>query len=99
MRGGLVEEDNIETVSLVLAKLLEKDGEAGSIEAGQFPPEGVSRGGLHGRIQPVLLIEGLDDLDRLDAIGRQPPVERQVETQARFILAEEPYGLVGRLPP
>ena len=40
-----------------------------------------------------------DDLERLHAVACEPPVEGQVQAQATFILAEDPPGLVGRLPP
>ena len=95
MRRRLVQENNIETLSIVLAELLQKDAEAVRIEARQLPPEGVPRRGLHGGIEPIRLIQGLDDLERLHAVARQPPVQGQVQAQARFILTEDPYGLVG----
>jgi hypothetical protein len=33
-------------------------------------------------------------LDRFHPVARQPTVERQVQTQARCILAEDAHGLV-----
>ena len=99
MCRGLVQEDDIEAVAIVLAQLLQKDGEAVGIEAGPLPPEGVAGGGLYSGIEPVRLVEGLDDLDRLHAVARQPPVQRQLQAQATFILTENPYRLVRRLTP
>lgn len=44
MRGRLVQKDDIETLGIVLPKLLQKDGEAIRIEARQLPPKGRARG-------------------------------------------------------
>lgn len=99
MRRRLVQEEDIEAVGIVVAKLPEKDAEAVRIEARQLPPERVACGGLHGGIEPIIFIQRLNDLDGLHAIAGELTVERQVQTQPTFILAEDPYGLVGRLPP
>ena len=99
MRRGLVQEHHIETLSRVLTERVQKDAEAVRIEARQLPPEGLACGGLHGGREPIRLLQGLDDLDRLYAVARQPPVERQVQAQTTCILAEAPHGLVGRVPP
>ena len=98
MRRGLVKEDNIETRGLVLAKLLEKDTAAGGIEAGQLPPAGVPRGGLHGGIQPVVLIEWLTDLERLAPIPGETTAHRQVKPEPAFVWAEAPHGWRRGLP-
>jgi hypothetical protein len=94
----LVEEHDVETVGLALAKLSQKDAEAGGIEARQLPPEGVPRSRLHRGIEPVILIPGLDHLDGLHALACQSTANGQVEPQPAFILAEEPYGLLRLLP-
>jgi len=95
---SLVEEDDVETLGIVLPKLLEQATEAVGIQARQLPPEGLARRGFNRRIEPVRGIERLDDLEGLHAIPCEPTVEGQVQAQARFILAKEPYSLVGRLP-
>ena len=91
---GLVQEDAIEARALVLGQLLQKDVEAGGVEARQLPPAGVPRGGLPRSRAPVRLLERLDAWDRFHPVARQPTVERQVQTQARFLLAEDAHGLV-----
>jgi hypothetical protein len=98
MRGGLVQKDEVETLSIVLTKLPQKDGKAISIEARQLPPEGLARGRLDSGIEPVILVQRRDNLHWFHPVARQPSVKRQVEAQARFILAEDPHRLVGGLP-
>ena len=94
MRRRLIQEHDIEAVGIVLAKLAEKDGEAGGIEGGQLPPEGLASGRFYRGIQPVILIEGRDDLDRLHPIARESPREGQMPAEPAFILAEDPDGLL-----
>jgi hypothetical protein len=89
----LIEAHDIEAVGLVLAKLPQKDGEAGGIQAGQLPPEGLPSGRFHRGVQPVILIQGLDDLEGLHAIACEPPVDREVQAEPAFILTEDPDGL------
>jgi hypothetical protein len=84
---------------IVLAKLPQEDGEAVGIEAGQLQPEGLPRAGLHCGREPVILVQGRNDLNRLHARAREPTADGQVQTQAAFILTEDPYGSVGFLPP
>ena len=98
MRRGLIQQDNIEALGIVLTELFEKEAEAVGIQARQFPPEGVPRGGLHGRIQPVVLIAGLNDLEWLDSIASETTMDRQVEPEPAFVLAEDPHGLRRGLP-
>jgi hypothetical protein len=98
MGWGLVEEDDIETLGIVLPKLPQKDGEAIGIQARQLPPEGVPRRGFHRGIAPVILVEGLNDLEGLHAVARQPTREGHVQAQTTCILAKHPHGVVGHLP-
>jgi hypothetical protein len=98
MRGSLVQQADIETLRLVLAKLPQKEGEAVSIQAGQLPPEGVASARLHGSIEPVVFIKRLNDLDRLAPIPGETTADRQVEPQPAFVLAEDPHGLRRSLP-
>ena len=99
MGWGLVEEDNIETLGIVLAKLAQKDGEAVGIQPGSCPPEGVPRRRLHRCIEPVEFIQRVHQLPWLRPDPRQPTEERQVETETTFILAEDAHRLVGRVAP
>jgi hypothetical protein len=94
MRRRLIQEHDVETVGIVLTKLAEKDGEAGGIKAGQLPPEGLACGRFHCGVQPVILIQGCDDLNRLHTIAREPPREGQMEAEPAFILAEDPDRLL-----
>jgi hypothetical protein len=98
MRRGLVQQDAMETLGVVLAKLPQKDREAVGIAAGQLSPEGVARRGLHGGIQPGVLIEWRNDLDRLDSIPGETTADRQGETKPAFVLAADPHGLCRGLP-
>ena len=98
MRRGVVQQDEVETRGVVLATLVEKHGEAVGLEAGPLPPAGFARRGFHGGREPLRLVQGLNDLDGLHAIARQPPVERQVQAQTTFIVAEDSHRLVGCLP-
>jgi hypothetical protein len=75
-------------------KLAEKDGEAGGIQAGQLPPEGLARGRFHRGVQPGILVQGRDDLDRLHAIACAPPLEGQRQAEPTCILAEDPDRLL-----
>jgi hypothetical protein len=93
----LIEEDDIATLGIALAKLMEKDSEAVRIQAGQLPPADLPCGRFNGRIKPVILVEGGDNLERLHAIAREPTPERQVQTEPACILAEHPDGLGRRL--
>jgi hypothetical protein len=99
MRGRLLQEDHIEAISIVLAKLAQKDREAVGIQARQLPPEGIACGRLHGGIEPVILVQRRDDLDGLHAEARESPPERQMQAETAFILAEDPHGLSRRLAP
>jgi hypothetical protein len=98
MRRGLIEQDNVQALRIVLPILPQQDGEAVRIEAGQLPPEGLPRGGLHGRIEPVILIQGRDELDRLHAVPREATADGHMQAQATFILAEDPHGSIRLLP-
>jgi hypothetical protein len=50
---GLVQQENVQTPGIVLAKLIQKEAEALGIKARQLPPEGVAGGGFDRRLQPV----------------------------------------------
>jgi hypothetical protein len=63
MGWGLVQQDNVQTLRLVLAKLLQKEVEAVGIEAGPLPPEGVASGGVDRRRPPVRRVQRFDDLE------------------------------------
>jgi hypothetical protein len=95
---SLIQEDNVQPLGIVLTKFVQQEIETVGIEAGPLPPEGVAGGGLDRRRQPIRLVQGLDHLYRLHAVACEPPMDRQVQTEACFILAEDPYRLVGRLP-
>ena len=98
MRWGLIQQNDIETLGIVLTQPPEEDTETVGIQAWQFPPEGVPCGGLHGGIQPVIFIERLHNLERFDPIAGEPTAERQVEPEPAFVLAEDPHGLRRGLP-
>ena len=78
MRRGLVQPDNVATCPLGLATLVQKEAKALGVQVRQFPPEGFPGGGCDRRIQPVGLLEGLDDLDWLHAGAREAVVEGQM---------------------
>jgi hypothetical protein len=98
MRRGLVQQDDVETLRIMLGKFVQKKGKAGGIQAGQFPPKRVARGGFDRGREPVRFVEWLDNLYRFDPAICEPTADGQVEPEATFLLAEEPYRLVGRLP-
>jgi len=99
MRRGLVQQDNVETLPLGLAKLVQKEAKALGVQVRHLPPEGFPGGGFDRRIEPVRLIERLDDLDRLHTVAGEATVQGQVQASTTFILTEHPHGLVGRLSP
>jgi hypothetical protein len=90
MRWSLIEEDKVQTLGLGLPKVPKEDCKAIRIEAGELPLEGLPCGRLHGGREPVIFIQGLDDLARLHVIARQPTVQ----AQAPFVLTKDPHGLV-----
>ena len=89
----------METLRLGLPTLVEQDIAALGVQAGQLPPACLPGGGLDRRTEPVRLLPRLDDLERLDAVAGEPPVQGHVQAQTTFILAEDSHGLGGRLPP
>jgi hypothetical protein len=93
MRWRLIQEQGVEAVGIVLAKLAEKHSETVSIQVEQLPPEGIAGGRVHHGVQQVILVQGLDDLDRLHAIAGEPPGERQMQAELAFSLVEDPDGL------
>jgi hypothetical protein len=62
----------VETLCLVLPKLIAQERAAGSVQAWQLPPAGGARGGVYRCIEPVVCSEGLDDLQGLHTIPRDP---------------------------
>ena len=98
MRGGLVQQDNVQTLCIVLAKLLQKEGEAIGIEAGPLPPEGVAGPGFDGCLQPVRLVQRFDDLEGLHAKAGHAATRREMEAQPAFVMAAPPHRRVRRLP-
>ena len=94
MRWGLVQQDNVETLRLVLAKLLQKEAEAVGIEAGPLPPEGGAARGFDGCVQPVRLVQRVDDLEGLHAKACHAAPRRKLEAQPAFVMAENPHRLV-----
>jgi hypothetical protein len=99
MGWGLVQQDNGQTLRIVLTKLLQKEGEAVGIAAGPLPPEGVAGGGCDCRLQPGRLVQRFDALEGLHAVACAPTVEGHVQAQTTCILAADPHGLVGGWPP
>jgi hypothetical protein len=99
VRRGLVQQDDGETLRLALATLVKKDAAARGVQAGQLLPASLPGGGFDRRREPVRLLQGLDNLDRLHAVAGEPTVEGHVQAQTTCILAEDPHGLVGRVPP
>jgi hypothetical protein len=65
---------------------------------GQLPPAGLPRGGLPGRLEPGILGQGRDALDRLHAVPREATAERPMQAQATGLRAAAPDGLRRRLP-
>ena len=94
MRRSLIEQHHVAARRIVLAEGPQNDGAARGIEAGQRPPEGLAGGRFHRCVQPVILIQGGDDLHRLHTIAREPPREGQRQAEPTFILAEAPDRLL-----
>jgi len=94
MRRRLIQDHDVEAIGIMLTQLAEKDGAADGIQAGQLPPEGLARGRFHRCVQPVILVQGRDDLDRLHALACQPLLEGQMQAEPTFILAEDPDRLL-----
>ena len=99
MRWRLVEEHDVETLRIMVAKLAQQDGEAGGLAARPLPPEGRACGGFDRRLPPVILLEGLDAWHGLHPVAREAAVEGQLETQTTVVWAADPHRLLGRLPP
>ena len=99
MRWGLVQQNNVQTLGIVLAKLVQQETEARGITLGQLPPEGVARGGFDCRRQPGGLVQRLDDLEGLHARARDAATAWEVEAAPAFVLAEDPHRWVRRLTP
>ena len=99
MRGGLVQQDAVQTPGIVLATLVQKETDAVSIEARALPAEGVAGRGCARRLPPVRLVHWGDDLDRLHTVAREPTVAGPGQAQTPCSLAEAPHRLVGGLPP
>jgi hypothetical protein len=99
LRWGLVEEDAMETLGRGLTPRTETATAAVGSKVGHLPPAGLARRGFHGGREPVRFIQGRDDLPWLHARARQPPVAGQVQAQAPCIVAADPHGLLGGLPP
>jgi hypothetical protein len=97
MRWGLRPESNRETLRIVLANPVEKDSDAGGIEARPLPPAGLPQGGLHGGIAPGHLLQGLDALHRRPTVARKPPVAGPVQAQTALVLAADAHRLGRRL--
>src|SRR4029453_1187463 len=98
MGWGLIQQDNVQTLRIVLAKLMQKEVEAVGIEAGPLPPEGGAGGGFGRRIQPVRLVQRFDNLEGLHAKACHAGPGREMEAQPAFVLAENSHRLVRRLP-
>jgi hypothetical protein len=97
MGWRLIKQDNVQALSILLAKWAQKNGEALGVQAGALPPEGLACRWFHRRIEPRGLIKWLDDLRGLHPVARHTVLQGQVEPEATFILAKEPHGLGGHL--
>ena len=76
MGWGVIHDQDVQRLTTLLTEVLQKRLEAGAIECRHLPPAGLARGRFHGRVQPVVLIEGLVRLDWLDALSGQAPGQR-----------------------
>ena len=99
MRWGLVQQDKVQALGIVLAQLVQTKTEARGIKPGHRPPEGVARGGVDCRIQPVCLVQRLDHLEGLHTIARDAATAGEGEAAPAFVLAEDPHRLGRRLTP
>src|SRR4029453_3437153 len=88
MGWGLIQQDNVQTLRLVLAKRMQKEVEAVGIEAGPLPPEGVAGGGFDRRVQPGRLVQRFDALEGLHAKACPAATGREMEAQPAFVVAE-----------
>lgn len=97
MGGGLVQQDQVPTLSLMLAELLPKEVEAVGIEAGPLPPEGGAGGGVPCRLHPVRLGQRCDDLEGLHAKAWHAATGREMEAHPACVVAANPPRLGRRL--
>jgi len=98
MCWGLIEEHDIQTLCIVAPKLPQEGREALRIDGREFPPEGLASGGFDGRIEPIVFIQGLDQLEGLHPAPGEAATGRQMQAQAAFILAEQAHRLRRLLP-
>ena len=94
MGWGLVQQDNVQTLRIVLAKLLQKEGDAVGIEAGPRPPKGVAGGGFDRRLQPVRLVQRCDELEGLHTPAGPAATGREMEAQPAFGVADNAHRVV-----
>mgnify|MGYP007132099767 CR=1 FL=1 len=90
MRGGVVEDQDIETVGIVTAEVLQEGLKTAAIQGGHFQPEGVPGGGFHGGVEPVGLVEGRIGLEGLDPASGEAARLREMESETAFVLKEDP---------
>ena len=91
MRATIVKEQEIQAVRESRREGVDEELEAFRVQIGQFQEEPLAGGGFHGAIDVEPLEGMLDGANRLHATGGEaPPADRQ-ETEAAFVLAEDPY--------
>lgn len=90
MRGGVVEDQDIETVGIVTAEVLQEGLKTAAIQGGHFQPEGVPGGGFHGGVEPIVLVEGRIGLEGLDPASGEAARLREMESETAFVLKEDP---------
>ncbi len=92
MRATVVQEQDVETVSIRLCEGVDKDLEIIGIQVGQFQKEVFATCGCHGTIDVEPLKDVLDGADRLHATCRQPTATDSQQAKAALILTEDPHG-------
>lgn len=84
MSRGVVEHQDIETVGVRLAELIQEQLKAGGIQGRQLPPKGGAGGRLHGGIQPGVLIQRRHDLDGFNAPRATHPGLRSISSPGDY---------------
>jgi len=91
MQTTIVQQQQIETIRILLRECIDKDLEIVGVQVGQFQKEVLASRRRHRTIDIEPLEDVLDGADRLYATCSQPAATDGEEAKAALILAEDPY--------